>query len=299
MHTCGYTLIAINTESVGDPEFLLATSLSVQLQIMSLFDQSQYSTCFSAKDYLQMYYSDQEKDWLSNFRSRLFNEFFKKYSPKWDRKNARLLDFSGGAAILDYVSAAPHVSEIVHSAYKEDERKEIELWKNNLKDAHDWSPYIKYVVNEIEGLKGDAAWQERIALLRSKIKVASCNVYDEHPLTPTEDENSFSIICTTNALEAACKTYEDFKAIMKKLVKMLRLGGYIIIVFDEEGTFYSVIESKWAILTLSLAQVQEAVEEAGCVVLMTERDPTPIEYLENPILFDAKAAIFLAAYKVK
>ena len=97
---------------------------------MSLLDQSQYSTCFSAKEYLQTYYSDQEKDWLSNFRAKLFNKFFKKYSPKWDRKDARLLDFSGGSVILDYVSAAPHVSEIVHSAYKEDERKEIELWKN-------------------------------------------------------------------------------------------------------------------------------------------------------------------------
>ena len=104
-----------------------------------------------------------------------------------------MLDFSGGPVILDYVSAAPHVSEIVHSAYKEDERKEIELWKNDNKDAHNWSPYVKYVVNEIEGLKGDAAWQERVALLRSKITcIVSCNIFDERPITPTED--SFSII---------------------------------------------------------------------------------------------------------
>ncbi|CAI8017912.1 Phenylethanolamine N-methyltransferase [Geodia barretti] len=244
-----------------------------------------------------MYYSDQEKDWLINFRAKLFNELFMKYSPKWDRKNARLLDFSGGPVILNYISAAPHVNEIVHSAYKEDERKEIELWKNDNKDAHDWSPYVKYVVNEIEGLKGDAAWQERVALLRSKIKVASCNVYDEHPITPAED--SFSIICTSLALESACKTFDDFKAGVKKLVQLLRLGGYISILFVEEETFYSTKEGKWAVLQLSLPQVQEAVEEASCVVLMTERDPMPIESLENPILFDQKAFIFLAAYKVK
>jgi hypothetical protein len=244
-----------------------------------------------------MYYSDQEKDWLSNFRAKLFNEFFKKYSPKWDRKNARLLDFSGGPVILDYISAAPHVSEIVHSAYKEDERKEIELWKNDNKDAHDWSPYVKYVVNEIEGLKGDAAWQERVALLRSKIKVTSCNVYDEHPITQTED--SYSIICTSLVLESACKTFDDFKAAVKKLVQMLRMGGYISILFVEEETFYFIKEGKWIVLPLSLSQVQEAVEEAGCVVLMTERDPMPIESLENQILFDAKAFVFLAAYKVK
>ena len=228
-----------------------------------------------------MFHSDQEKDWLSKFRLKVFNEVFKRYSSHWDKKNARLLDFSGGPVILNYISAAPHVSEIVHSAYKEDERKEIELWKNDNKDAHDWSPYIKYVVNEIEGLEGDAAWQERAALLRSKIKVASCNVHDEHPITPTEQNNSFSIIFTSLSLEAACKTYEDFKAAIKNVVKMLRLGGYFAILFDEDETFFYAGGSKWPILTLSLPQVQEAVEEAGCVVLMTERDPMPIEHIEK------------------
>ena len=152
-------------------------------------------------------------------------------------------------------------------------------------------------MNEIEGLKGDAAWQERVALLRSKIKVTSCNVYDEHPITPTED--SYSIICTSLALESACKTFDDFKAAVKKLVQMLRMGGYISILFIEEETFYFIKEGKWIVLPLSLLQVQEAVEEAGCVVLMTERDPMPIESLESQILCDGKAFVFLAAYKVK
>ena len=262
---------------------------------MNLIDQSQYSKCFSAKEYLRMYYSNQEKDSLSYFRCKLFNEFFKKYSSKWNIKNAKLLDFSGGAVILDYISAGPYVSEIVHSAYKEDERQEIELWKNNAKDAHDWNPYIKSVVREIEG---DTAWQERAALLRSKIKVVSCNVFDEHPITSTEEKNSFSVICTSLALEAACKTIDDFKSGINKLVKMLRVGGYIAILFVEEETFYFVGQGKWAVLPLKLSQVKEAVEEAGCVVLMTERDPMPLELIENPVLFDAKAVVFLVAYKV-
>ena len=58
-------------------------------------------------------------------------------------------------------------------------------------------------------------------------------------------------------------------------------------------------EKKLPLLPLSLAQVKEAVEEAGCVVLMSERDPTAIKDIENPILTDQIASIFVAAYKVK
>ena len=45
--------------------------------------------------------------------------------------------------------------------------------------------------------------------------------------------------------------------------------------------------------------MKEAVEEAGCVVLMSERDPTAIKDIENPIFTDQIASLFLAAYKVK
>ena len=244
-----------------------------------------------------MYFSNEGQ--TSHFRQGCYKEFFQKYSCKWDKSSARLLDFSGGAVIFNYICAAPHVAEIVHSAYTEGERKEIELWKNNDEDAHNWIPYIKYVTNEIEGLEDCTAWQEREALLRSKVKVVSCNIYDEPPISPTEKQAPFSVMCTSLALEAACKTHDDFNAGIKKLVKLLRLGGYLTILFVEDETFYMVGEDRFAVLPLSLAQVKRALEEAGCVVLMSERDPTPINRMENPTLSDHKACLFVAAYKVK
>ena len=76
-----------------------------------------------------------------------------------------------------------YVSEIVHGAYTDDERKEIKLWKNDAVGAYNWNPYIKQVVNEIEG---DLVVQERAELLRSKIKVASCNINDDPPVEETD-----------------------------------------------------------------------------------------------------------------
>ncbi|CAI8041216.1 Nicotinamide N-methyltransferase [Geodia barretti] len=263
---------------------------------MSLLHQSQYLTHFSTKLYLEAYYSNVESDY---FRMRLLHEFFRKYSSKWNRGSARLLDFGGGPVILNYISAAPHVAEIVHAAYKDDERKEIELWKNDAEGAYGWNPHIMHVVSELEGLKGNDAWQERAALMRSKIKVVSCNIFDKHPIDPSENPNSFSIVCTSLCLEGACETVDGFKAGIKKLVRLLRLGGYITILFVEDQTYYYIGEEKWASLPISLAQVKEAVEEAGCVVLISERDPMPLKHFENPTYDDAKACVFLAAYKVK
>ena len=82
---------------------------------------------------------------------------------------------------------------------------------------------------------------------------------DEHPITPADKK--FSIICTSLALEAACKTHDDFKASIKKLVKMLQIGGYLALVLVEEETFYFIGENKWVVLPLSLSQEKAAVEE--------------------------------------
>ena len=266
---------------------------------MSAIQQSEYRATFSAKKFLRMYYSTVETSWVGNFRKRVLKDFFKKYSSKWEKESGKLLDFGGGPVILNYISAAPHVAEIVHAAHTEGEQQEIELWKNNNEGAHDWNLHIKHVVSKIEGLEGDTAWQERVEMIRSKIRVVGCNIYDPHPISPTQDQNSFSVICTSFSLESACKTYDDFKAGIKKLVKLLKLGGYLVILLFEEETFYFVGEEKWHVLPVSLDQLKEAVKETGCVILLSEREPAPMYLLEKQTFANAKACVFLAAYKVR
>lgn len=246
-----------------------------------------------------MYYSSIEQDWIGHFRQELLNKFFQRYRSKWDRESAKLLDFGAGATILNYIGAAPHVAEIFHAAHAESELLEIELWKNNDDAAHDWSPFIKYVVREIEGLDAENVWQERAEMIRSKMKIVACNIHDDYPISFTKEKSLFSIVCTSYVLEAACQTYDAFKAGIKKLVQLLRLGGYIVILLVEEETFYSTENEKWAVLPVSMEQLKEAVEEAGCVILMSDRDPTPIHLIEKPTHYNKKACVFLAAYKTK
>ena len=49
---------------------------------------------------------------------------------------------------------------------------------------------------------------------------------------------------------------------------------------------------------MTLAQITEALELAGFVILEADRDPAPIEQVNNPTVSDYKAVLFLVAQKV-
>ena len=113
---------------------------------------------FSAKEYLDTYYSSAKGNPIEQGQFEFYSEqqysFYKRYSCKWNKKTARLLEFGGGAVISNLIIAAPYVNKITFAAYLESERKEIELWKHGKEGAHDWSSDFKFIA-------GEDAWRER------------------------------------------------------------------------------------------------------------------------------------------
>ena len=73
----------------------------------------------------------------------------------------------------------------------------------------------------------------------------------------------------------------------------------MVLFMAERETFYMVGEHKWFCLCLTLAHVKEALEEAGFELLMAERDPAHMQQIEQPIVSDFKACLFVVAYKVE
>ena len=58
-------------------------------------------------------------------------------------------------------------------------------------------------------------------------------------------------------------------------------------------------KKRWDVLYLTLEQVKEALAEAGTAVLVAERDPVAMEQIQNPVVADGKATIFVVAQKVE
>ena len=257
---------------------------------------------FDSKEYLNTYYASaegnpNEMNQFAFYGEQQYN-FCKKYSCKWNTKTARLLEFGGGPVIAHLIIPVQYVNQITFSAYLESERKEIELWKYGKEGAHDWSSEFKCTLTEIEHTAGDEAWRERERLLRKCItEIIACDIFCDNPLLVKQE--SFEIIQTTLTLESACKTYAEYKDSVRKLVGLLKPGGFLLMFIEERETFYILGKKRWDILYLTLDQVKEALVEAGTTILVAARDPAPMEQIQNPTVADYKAVLFVAAQKVE
>ena len=257
---------------------------------------------FNCKEYLSSFYpsvkrGNPHEESITDFRRKQMYGFYAKYNSKWNNKTARLLEFGGGPVIVNLISAVPYVDQITFSAFAESERKEIELWKNKEEGAHDWSSHFQAVVNEVEQIAGDDPWREREELLRKRItNIIPCDILCDDPLLIKQEP--FEIISTSLCLEAACSTYAEYKKAVKKLVSLLKPGGFLVMFSVERETFYMFGGKKWSAVYLTLEQVKEALSEAGMVVLVAERDPAPMEQIQNPVVCDFKAVAYVASQKV-
>ena len=256
---------------------------------------------FDPKAYLNLYYASSHGNPIEkgtmDFQGTQLYKFYTKYSFKWNNETARLLEFGGGPVILSLIGAVQYVSEIVFAAYLESERKEVELWRYGKEGAHDWSSHFKYVVNEVEHIAGDDVWRERAELLRKRISsIIACDILCDNPLLIKQEP--FEIVYSSLCLEAACTTFTEYKEGVRKLVGLLKPGGFLLMFIVERQTYYVVGEKRLFTLYLTLEQIKEALVEAGTVVLVAERDPAPIVETQNPVS-DYKGLLFVAAQKVE
>ena len=269
---------------------------------MSTLSGISYVDEFDSKEYLYKYYAPSEESTNLNtyckFYSQKLRKFYKKYNSKWNNQTAKLLEFAGGPSILSLISAAPYVGQITFSAYLESERKEIELWKHAKEGAHDWSAHFKYAVNELEQTSGDDAWRKREELLRKRISsIIACDIFCDNPLITNQEQ--FDIVSTCWCLEVACTTYEQYKATVKKLVGLLKPGGFLLMYFDERSNYYIIGKKKWFSLYLTLENVEKALTEAGTAIIMAKRDPATMKDIQNPLEDDLKASVFIVVQKVE
>ena len=275
---------------------------SIRRVKMSTLNERPYYEEFNSKEYLNSFFGSLEGNphlkGRFTWRWEQTYKFFTRYSCKWDNKIARLLEFGGGPAIAPLISVAPYVDQITFSAYLESERKEVELWKHGREGAHNWSSHFKYVVNEVESIAGDDAWREREDLLRRRItSIVPCDALCDNPLLSRQELHE--LVSTSLCLEAACTTYAQYKEVVKKMIGLLKPGGFFMIVSPECATYYKFGGKKWPCLYVTLENVKEALAEAGTTVIATERDPASMEQIQNPVASDSKAFIFVAAQKVK
>ena len=80
-----------------------------------------------------------------------------------------------------------------------------------------------------------------------------CDILCNDPLLIKQ--KPFEIISTSPCLEAACSTYVKYKEAVKKLVGLLKPGGFLLMITHEREAFYIFGGKKWSGVYLTLEQL--------------------------------------------
>ena len=182
-------------------------------------------------------------------------------------KNARILEYGGGpCSIYPLISAVPFASEIIFAEYAEQNRRQTEMWKEGSGEGADFTTLFQHVLANLEGSDRNSVEnaKKREDKLRSLISaIVPCDITEKMAVDP-EVQVPFDIVSTHYCLICACQTIEDYKSGLRKLAKLLRPGGRIVMTEAVRSSFYIVGEEKISTLSLdSRDLVTSCVQQAG------------------------------------
>ena len=163
-----------------------------------------------------------------------------------------------------------------------------------LSTAHDWVPYIEYVVKTLEGCTEAGAVEHREADVRQKLKeIVSSNIRSDNPLEEASLKK-FDIVTALGCLECCSNDIQEFECGVKKLADMLNPNGYLVCNTSLGAQWWvqgNSLETdpKLQLISLEAEDVQRAMEKAGLTILEKE-------IIENPIPKDAQVHSAIAGF---
>ena len=221
-----------------------------------------YQEEFDPKAYLHFY------DDVTEFHAqplKLLHEFYNSYGST--SSGLKVLEYGSGPTVLYSISAALQASEIVLADYTEKNREAIQHWLKKAPEAHDWTPFFKYVVQSLEGL-GEEEVVKRQEDVRTLIKaVVKCDIHMDPPIQ-SGYEGPYDVIFSSLALECA-SSLEEYEDALIKLSTLLKPGGRIVLRCIEAGEdnapthYYVVGAHKFVATNVTESFIRSTLEKAG------------------------------------
>ena len=244
---------------------------------------SSYQDKFDPQAYLSMYFKDLS-DPVRVFPLKHFHEFYKTYGQT--KANLKILDYGTGPTIAYVISAVPYAAEIVLSDYTESNRRELQQWMVKDAKAHDWSPYFKHIVQNLEG-KGSPETMEREEQLRRVTKaIVHCDITQDPPIERGY-EGPYDVSCCL-CLHCFCRTNEEYAKAVGRLSSLLKPGGKIVLYAAEKSTsvvqghYFVGRENFFSLSDLTQRFTMHCLEQAGFVDITCEKFSVPEKSFYKP-----------------
>ena len=121
------------------------------------------------------------------------------------RESLKVLDYGCGPVVAYNISAAGLNAEIVLAEYGAKCRSALNEWLSHSPTSWDWSPYIKHVVQNVEG-RDEKEATEREESLRKAIKaVVACGITQDPPIAEGY-EGPYDVVMSMLCIENGCLT---------------------------------------------------------------------------------------------
>ncbi|KAG8591102.1 hypothetical protein GDO81_000027 [Engystomops pustulosus] len=179
-----------------------------------------------------------------------------------------LIDISLGPIIVHLLSVGEFFKEISILKFNDAPIKELELWKNKDPEAFDWTHTLKLFM-ELKGISRDG-WQDAEEMLRGKVKhIVKCDFSKTNPTQPFALPRADCVTCMWG-LEMISRDHEEFRATLRKISNLIRLGGHLLIYADINATYFKVGEDKYHLLNLDDDFLRKTLIDAGFAIVQYE-----------------------------
>lgn len=286
------------------PIIRLPATYTMAKQDDSLDSNYQYND-FDAKEYLNRRFTapngiiDEERG-VQPFYLQCYHDFYQGLHTEWDQTKATALELGGGPAIYPLISAAPYVSEVIFAEYAEPNRTQVDLWRKNDPQAHDWSPYFKHVVMNLEGNRDPKAASDRQEELRSKIKnIVKGDISVKDPkdiLEGVQNPEQFDIISFNFCAEVVCKNGAEYEDILRLIRGKIKPGGFLCSLISIEESWYINGDKKLPHMYLKTDEVALHCKRAGLIVRQSATFDIP--KASQNVFNDCKGIHFFAVQRV-
>ena len=175
----------------------------------------------------------------------------------------RVLEFGGGPALSNLISAANVAKSITFADYTESNRNAVNSWLNNELGAHNWSSMIIYVMNQLENNFNENAAFIRTQQMRTKIQPpVPCDI-TKYPIV---SGGPYDVVSTSFYTEECSSSVQEYQNNIIKLFDVIKPGGYLHMAGNLYESFYVVGKHTFHVLPLKESIILEAMKIAGMIV---------------------------------
>ncbi|XP_063798055.1 nicotinamide N-methyltransferase-like [Pseudophryne corroboree] len=218
---------------------------------------------FDSREHLETYFS--------NKADMIFGDDFNKFPMEWLHhvfseghiKGDLLIDISIGSFIHHLYTPSGYFNQILVLKCSEQCIMEVNKWINTRTGAFDWShimPYIKC----LEG-NSDQCQDKDMTLKMTITKIMKC-VTDNENLTDPEVIPPADCVISGALLDFISKDQDDYINNFRKLVKLLKPGGYLILIGALNTTYMMIGQDKIHVFRYDEKFARKVLTDEGFVI---------------------------------